>query len=174
MVLLGIDPGAPAKPTPTNRTPVALHGWCLLDVQPGERPRWVDAGHDREDTVRCHLRTRGVSCVAVECPARVHTAEAGMSLLATAFEAGRFHGCALEMGLVSAVLTAEHWRQRVTGLRSPTDAQVKTALARLLTLPARSNAHERDAAGVALGYALWTGALPGGRGRLTPRPAGAA
>ena len=172
MMILGVDPGAPAKPTPAAPRPEpARHGWALVEILPGERPRWVDAGHDTEDVVRCWMRVAGVSHVAVECPARVHTAEAGMSLLATAFEAGRFHGCALEMGLVSAVLTAEHWRQRVTGLRSPSDAQVKTTLARLLTLPARSNAHERDAAGVALGYALWTGALPGGRGRLIPRPA---
>lgn len=171
MIVLGVDPGSPAKPTPAAPHPEpARHGWALVEILPDQRPRWVDAGHSTEDAVRCRMRVAGVSHVAVECPARVHTAEAGMSLLATAFEAGRFHGCALEMGLVSAVLTAEDWRMCVAGSRSPSDAVVKVAIGHLVALPRQTNAHERDAAGVALGWALRSGVLVGGRGRLTHRP----
>lgn len=169
MLLLAIDPGAAAKPTPRNPHPdPARHGWCLLEILPDQRPRWHSAGHDTEDTVLCQMRTAGVAVVIVERPKRVHREEVGMALLETAFAAGEFHGIALVTGRRAATLSAESWRSAVVGLRSPSDAQVKAALARLLDLPTRSNAHERDACGVGLGWALRSGVLVGGRGRRTP------
>ena len=172
MILLAIDPGAAAKPTPKNPRPdPARHGWCLLEILLDQRPQWVSAGHDTEDTVRCHMRTAGVTTVVIERPTRVHREEVGMSLLETAFAAGWFYGVALETIGSANTLSAEHWRTAVVGLRSPSDAQVKAALVRLLDLPARSNAHERDACGVGLGWALRSGVLVGGRGRRTPSAA---
>jgi len=173
MIVLGVDPGAPAKPTPGNRAPVALHGWCLLDVQPGERPVWVDAGHDTTDFVLSRMRDTAPGAVVIERPSRAHTVEVNMPLLATAFAAGEFYGRALEQGRTAAVLTAEDWRVCVAGSRSPSDAVVKVAVGRLVALPRQTNAHERDAAGVALGWALRSGLLVGGRGRLTPPAASA-
>lgn len=169
MLVLAIDPGCAAKPTPrTPRPDPARHGWCLLEILPDRRPVWVDAGHGDEATVRCHMRTAGVGVVVVEQPSRAHKEEANMPLLQTAFFAGYFHGVALERGLTAGVLSAESWRLTVTGLRGPTDAQVKAALSRMLALPARSNAHERDACGVGLGWALRSGVLAGGKGRRLP------
>jgi hypothetical protein len=169
MILLGVDPGAPAKPTPGNRHPVALHGWCLLDVQPGERPRWVSAGHDTTDFVLSRMRDTAPGAVVIERPVRAHKMEANMPLLETALAAGEFYGRAAQMGRTAALLSAESWRACVAGSSSASDARVKTALGiHLPNLPKQSNPHERDAAGVALGWALRSGLLVGGRGRLTP------
>jgi hypothetical protein len=168
MNILAIDPGCAAKPTLKNPRPgPALHGWCIVRILPGLRPEWVDSGHDDADVIHGRMAARPEAMV-VEQPGRVHTEAANMPLLQTAFAAGQFYGQALERGL-AATLTAETWRATVTGLRSPSDAQVKAALGRMLDLPARSNAHERDACGLAVGWALRTGVLIGGRGR-TPRP----
>lgn len=171
MRIFAIDPGAQAKPTPKNPRPdPACHGWCWIDMPPGERPVWIEAGHSTEEVVRQKMIHAG-STVVVERPVRAHREAAGMSLLDAAFEAGRFYGYALGNGFAAGVLSAEQWRNAVTGLRSPSDAQVKEALSRLVTLPKRSNAHERDACGLAVGFALRAGYLVGGRGRLTPRRA---
>lgn len=164
MHILAIDPGCAAKPTLKNPRPgCALHGWCIVSILPGLRPEWLDSGHDEADVIHGRMAARP-EVVVVEQPSRVHTEAANMPLLQTAFAAGQFYGQALERGL-AATLTAETWRATVTGLRSPSDAQVKAALGRMLDLPARSNAHERDACGLAVGWALRTGVLIGGRGR---------
>jgi hypothetical protein len=175
MILLGIDPGAPAKPTPANRTPIALHGWCLLDVQPDQRPVWVSAGHsEMAGLIDLIEHASDLDAVVVERPVRAHKMEANMPLLETALAAGEFYGRAAQMGRAAALLSAESWRACVAGSSSASDARVKTALGiHLPNLPKRSNPHERDAAGVALGWALRSGLLVGGRGRLTP-PAAAA
>lgn len=167
MILLAIDPGAAAKPTKKNpHSDPARHGWCLLEILPDQRPQWVNAGHDPAGLIVDLMELASdLDAVVVERPTRVHREEAGMPLLETAFAAGEFHGRALSVGRQASTLSAENWRTAVVGLRSPSDAQVKAALARLLDLPARSNAHERDACGVGVGWALRSGALVGGRGR---------
>lgn len=165
MNILAIDPGCAAKPTLKNPRPgCALHGWCIVRILPGLRPEWMVCGHT-EATLVLRAMDAHPDAVVVEQPGRVHTESANMPLLLTAFAAGEFVGRASERGLAVSTLTAEVWRATVTGLRAPSDAQVKAALGRMLDLPARSNAHERDACGLALGWALRTGALIGGRGR---------
>lgn len=170
MLILAIDPGCAAKPTPrTPRPDPARHGWCLLEILPDQRPVWCNAGHDERGLLVDLIKmSSDLGTVVVERPSRAHKAEANMPLLETAFAAGEFAGLASAAGRAVHVLTAEVWRLTVTGLRGPTDAQVKAALGRLLTLPARSNAHERDACGVGLGWALRSGVLVGGKGRRLP------
>ena len=160
MLIFAIDPG-PRE-----------HGWCLVEILPGERPSWHSAGKAIDVTPM--FAAPDLAAVLVERPSGyVHEHARGAALLDTAYQAG------LLVGLASAASEGRHtvqdmppeqWRVAVTGLRSPSDAQVKAALGRLLDLPARSNAHERDACGLAVGWALRTGALVGGRGRRTPRP----
>lgn len=171
MLILAIDPGAVSRPA--NRRPSdpeeQRHGWCTLRILPDQRPEWCDAGHDLDAEVSNKLRAIGVNVVAVERPAGyIHEHARGAALLETAYAAGLLMGRAEGAGKVAHAISAEQWRGCVVGLTSPSDAQVKAALGRLLTLPARSNAHERDACGVGLGWALRSGALVGGKGRRLP------
>lgn len=169
MNILAIDPGCAAKPTIKNPKPgPALHGWCIVGIEPDQRPRWVESGHDEADVVRRQMALLDIDAIVVEVPSRAHKEAVNVPLLLTAFAAGEFYGRSLESGRRTAAMAAESWRTAVAGLRSPSDAQVKAALGRMLVLPTRSNAHERDACGLAVGWALRTGVLIGGRGRRRP------
>ncbi len=76
------------------------------------------------------------------------------ALVATSAVAGILEGLAKGRQLVK--LSAASWRRIVLGLRSPTDAQIKEVVGRLVDgLPTRTNAHVRDALGVAIA-ASWT------------------
>lgn len=155
------------------------HGWCLLLVEPGQRPRWLAAGHDDLADVgdvasATAERVGGRLMSVVERPAGyIHEHARGAQLLATAFAAGALWHKLGGRSLLGpcAQIAPERWRSVVCGKPTPSDADVKRALGIHLTLPARSNAHERDACGVALGWALLAGIVVGGRGRTDPSPA---
>lgn len=160
-LVLGVDPGA------------KLHGWCLLALAPGQRPRWAAAGHHDAASLGQAVRaeTVGLGDVlisVVEKPAGyVHEPARGAALIETAFWAGALWQ---QLGGTSLagpchLLSPEQWRRVVCGKGTPSDAEVKSALRVRLALPARSNAHQRDACGVAWAWAQMSGLLVGGKGR---------
>ena len=148
MIVLGIDPGP------------ETHGWALLDMS-GPRPKWIDASKSTSDGMRIVIPQTAPDLVAVEVPSRVlpfgkpvAQRARGAQLAATSLQAGRILGACDGLGYEAVQIDAATWR-KVLGAR--TDATIKTAIARLVEgCPKRSNVHERDAAGVAIGaYRRW-------------------
>lgn len=158
MRILGFDPG------PT------WVGWALIDCSNPSAPKWVRAG--KVPALECarllaEMAPGELDLVGVEVPSHAsfpsgHGDPGGVvkrlrslssELIATALIAGRIIGMAEGQYSTSAI-TAQVWRQRLTSKVNASDATIKTTLAYVLRgMPTRSNAHERDAAGVAL--AAW-------------------
>ena len=111
-----------------------------MDTCEGSAPVWFSHGSCTAVDGVGHGRS-----VFVETPPYVYTRAAARLVLRTAFEAGRI--VAAKGGVV---VHPEDWRKWLTGKRSPSDAEIKVALAARLVLPKRSNNHARDACGVAL------------------------
>lgn len=150
MLILGIDPGP------------KLHGFALLDVTRARRVR-VTSGHcdTAEMVARIALHTTsddGAEVVAVEWSDRIlggfdnhqRSRAIAAELVATQGEAGIFVGCAWSRAVR---IEAADWRLGIVGASSPSDAQVRAVILRLVEgWPERSSAgrHACDAAGVAL------------------------
>jgi Holliday junction resolvasome RuvABC endonuclease subunit len=84
---------------------------------------------------------------------------------------GELAGYARALGLRVVEVSAHEWRRAIVGKRTASDAEVKAAIGRIVDLPKQSNAHERDACGVAL-YAerfIRLGAKPAANVNL-PKP----
>ena len=77
-------------------------------------------------------------------------------LLDAAWQGGEFAGWATHAGIATmvAAVPAGDWRRLVVGTPSARDAQVAAALGSWVVGLGRSNAHGRDAIGVAIGAAL--------------------
>jgi len=143
IVVLGIDPGPSA------------HGWALLRVLDLQTAEWLALGVDKPDWYDAlTLASFAVrpELVAIERPAGGGYSPATVPpLLETAYQAGILAGRALAAGLDVSPLCAADWRREVVGRGNAEDAAIKDAVLRLVTgWPKKSNAHHRDAAGVAL------------------------
>lgn len=150
VLILGIDPGP------------RLHGYALLDVT-RERRLHVSSGRATTDELVCCLPTQAfdvAEVVGVEWSDRVlggfgdhqRSRSIAAALIATQGEAGILVGRASATTRVERI-EASSWRRGILGTSSPTDAQVRAAILRLVEgWPRRSSAgaHACDAAGVAL------------------------
>jgi Holliday junction resolvasome RuvABC endonuclease subunit len=83
-------------------------------------------------------------------------------LMATSEVAGIIQGLAFAAKCGMTFFSAREWRSVIVGAPAPSDAAVAAALSSLVELPKRSNAHHRDAVGVALATRLALG-LPAER-----------
>jgi len=155
VIVLGVDPGGTI-------------GWCVLDCSTtGAQPALVKAGSTR-DPLEVPWRSYGVALVAVELPEGFYPSAArkgtGGAVLARTAEGlieaarigARILGRAEEAGLRVLEVAAPDWR-RALGVRAggrraqDVDQQVARAVPdHVRGWPPRSNAHVRDAAGVAL------------------------
>jgi Holliday junction resolvasome RuvABC endonuclease subunit len=103
-----------------------------------------------------------IDLVAVERVEHVHGSDRmGSSyaegLTRAAWIGGEIAGAARARGLKVVTVDAPTWRSALVGSRRASDAEVKRmVLTRIPGWPSSSNAHERDAAGVA----LWAGLKP--------------
>lgn len=155
MIILGIDPGpsecgwmsiendedARERSRPwrvhncgnllARREPIAeLLEDCIPDAVAIERPKWQDHG-------RNPVATRAIAS----------------NLIETNYVVGRIAEMVLALGITLIEIAAQTWRLGLLSSRSPSDAQIKRALERLLGLPTRTNAHQRDGGGIALAAA---------------------
>jgi len=147
--VLGIDPGPEQS------------GWMLVRATGGGAAHYVEAGvvpSRGRDFARLLSRFQ-LAAVAVERP-RWHAREASpvamramaQQLVETMYVAARFiervRACTPPVHCLE--LPAAVWRKGLLGNGQSNDAAIKRALAPILKLPKRTNAHERDAGGVAL------------------------
>lgn len=156
MIILGIDPGpaecgwmsiendedAPARSGPWhahNCGKVASRhvaiSKLLAEIRPNvvalERPKWQDHG-------RNPLATRAIAS----------------NLIETNYVVGRIASMVRASDRSLLEIPAQTWRLGLLSVRAPSDAQIKRAVQALLEgLPTQTNAHERDAGGVALAAA---------------------
>lgn len=157
MIVLGIDPGARigvALLDVGSRTAnvVQLVTWADEDpILPLRMGGFLDNAR-RADLV-CVERVEQVTGV------RGGSAHALTAPLATGLARGNWiggllAGIASAKGYQVATVPAATWRAALVGSRAPSDAQVaQTIRVRCPGWPAKSNAHQRDAAGCA----LWAG-----------------
>ncbi len=101
---------------------------------------------------RCVALKLSPSLVAIETPSGyIHEHARGKALLAAARQAGELVGALRADGHTVVECSAVEWRKALCGRGTATDARVKQMVrTRVSNWPARSNAHERDAAGVAM------------------------
>ena len=104
--------------------------------------------------------------VAVESVEQVFTrarfgASMGTGLVRAARQTGIFVELARARGALVLEVPAARWRKGLTGRGNATDAQIKIALSGLLR-GERTNAHERDALGLARHAWLWATKTPEG------------
>jgi Holliday junction resolvasome RuvABC endonuclease subunit len=147
ILVLGVDPG------PTS------HGWALVHVTGLDGGRFVICGECKDQPAENILRLVKTpsGLLAIEVPARflpsngTHYPAVAGALMGTTYQAGRLASIAEDRGLASVEMTAADWRREVCGKGAAKDGQVAEAVGRLVSgWPKRSNAHVRDAAGVAL------------------------
>lgn len=153
MKILGIDPGP------------HLCGWMTIERGArGEGLRYV--AHGAIDARRAALvellEAEQPNAVAIERPKwqdhkrnPVATRAIASNLIETNYVVARFAEIAsTEFGLKVLEMPAQTWRLGLLSTRSPSDAQIKRALASLLRgLPKVTNAHNRDGGGVAIAAA---------------------
>lgn len=153
-LIVGLDPGptrsamALVRTLPMGRVLHLRSG--MVPSQPDAMLAWLQA---------CGLPgTVTLAREQVSGYAYAHVRSA--ALLATQDRGARFVGTAQAHGYAVVEASAEQWRRQLTGRGAANDAAIKRALAPFVDgLPARTNAHVRDALGVAL-FAAWWGALP--------------
>lgn len=168
-------PRPPARPTVRvlGVDPGATIGWCVLDVG-DSTGSYVSAGavragaHGLGDDARSLLESvlAGARAIilAIERVEHVHgQARMGSSYAEGLARAGWVGGEIAQLGrargLEVATVEAAVWRKLLVGSRTAKDAQIAAMVrVRIPTWPKRSNAHTRDAAGVA----LWAGLRPWG------------
>jgi Holliday junction resolvasome RuvABC endonuclease subunit len=145
VLILGIDPGpntcgfAVIEQTAMQRT-VGRY------LEGGARP----SDFEILDSLIHGFVLQGGNHVAIERVGLAHRPEAIHSLIETAHVAGICEGIARHRCPSVSLTPAVAWRRSLTGRNNASDANIKTALlARLSDVP-RTNAHVRDAAGLAL------------------------
>ena len=149
MRVLGIDPGS------------AHVGVAVLEFD-GERPIWTEAQTIKPGEATWHWargKLVGIDLVAIERP-RQGFRPAGGHIIDTSWVGGRVEAFAEVAGIERMILTSYAWRRRLCGNSNAKDHMVKEGLGEFLDVP-RSNAHTRDAAGVALvaGWEMFCGRL---------------
>lgn len=148
MIVLGVDPGAST-------------GWAMLACERGSRPVWLQGGTmrgDIETEFSLLMRDLRADVLAVETPAGgIYGLARAEALLASAVLAGWLRGFAegRDDGPADVCrLSATDWRRTVVGRPNATDQQIARTIAMIVDgLPRRTNAHVRDAVGVAIGAA---------------------
>lgn len=149
MIVLGIDPGATI-------------GLALLEVPAVGRPKWLWHGDTRRvqraiasamDDAIASLGVRvPVDAIAVEeVRGYVYEKQRGAELFKTSQREGRLIEQAESCGFDPIMVSRADWRKALCGNGSADDAKVKRALTmQVVNMPTRTNAHVRDAAGVAI------------------------
>jgi Holliday junction resolvasome RuvABC endonuclease subunit len=145
--VLGVDPG------PTRS------GWALLSWDVSGRPAYVASGElaSRGDDARALLEKWEPEAVAIEKCSGIFRGAAGIPLLETNWIGGMFAGLAISNGREVEEIKSADWRLALTGKRGATDGRVEEVLrghVEGMPAPRQTNAHERDALGVACS-ALW-------------------
>lgn len=145
MIILGLDPGSRST------------GYAILDAERA-MVSFVECGSLENDELAAWLYddAHDVGCVAIERIEGIAFAPKGPGivphLLSASNAAGVAKGAAQLLSHVHIVeASAREWRKAIVGKANASDADVK----RVVTLhvqgwPKVSNAHERDAAGVAM------------------------
>lgn len=149
MRVLGIDPGS------------AHVGVAVLEFDL-QQPVWIESQKLAPDDVTwewARPQLVGIDLVAIELPRQGFRA-AGGHIISTSWVGGRVEMAAEVAGVERMRLTSYEWRRRLCGNSNAKDHMVKEALQEFMTVP-RSNAHTRDAAGVALvaGWEMFFGRL---------------
>lgn len=161
LLVLGLDPGPDEN------------GWALVEsIRRGGHPAFVAGGKVMSEgpALRWVLRRAEQQAamdrracpdlvVAIERPhwhgvARDEAAQRaiGACLIETNYVVGRIAEMAEARGLAVLEIAAPVWRKRVLGKATADDAAIAQALPLVVSnLPKRSNAHVRDACGVAVG-----------------------
>lgn len=161
MIVMGIDPGS------------QKHAWAILGVQGRAPGLYLEHGiADDIDAMIAKIRDnrtrvlpqRHEMLVAIETPshyiprskgndgATFSQASALMAMMAHVGEIRR--ACKDLVGVEMVELTGAQWRVPVAGVANAPDARIAAAITELVNdWPKRSNAHHRDAAGVALAAA---------------------
>jgi len=172
-------PGIPSKSAPASCIvlgvdPGATTGFAHLAFYPRAAPVpldvWDTAG-DEEAIASFRLMLDGLdpvrTIIAIETVHAVHGSERMGSGYATGLVrsnhlAGIFEGIATERSFRVVRVIAGHWRKALAGSSRADDAAVaRMVRLRVPSWPAKSNEHQRDAAGVALFVGL-NPALHGG------------
>lgn len=146
MIVLAFDPGKTI-------------GCALVDFSFTPRPL-IRATSALTETEIAHTLATELHCadrenfiVAVEVNETYATRERDFNpvhLVRAGRIAGEIIGHARALGARVVTFSAHEWRRAIVGSRTPTDAQIKATIARLVDISKRSNNHERDAIGVAL------------------------
>lgn len=147
MKILGIDPG-PAE-----------SGWMTL-VKRAKGVQFANCGNvlSKRDAFIELLDVESPDVVSIERPKwqdhgknAVATRAIASNLIETNYVVARFAEIAVARGMKLIEIPAQTWRLGLLRSRSPSDAQIKRVVVELVHgLPSRTNAHERDAGGVAL------------------------
>lgn len=143
MLVLGIDPGATI-------------GLALIEVPARGRPRWVWHGdtRDHDDPVAWAMDASAIVPQAIaieELDGYVYEQARGAALIKTARLEGRIVVQVTALGFTPVGMSRAQWRRAICGNGQANDARVKAALSlQVLDMPKRTNAHVRDAAGVAI------------------------
>lgn len=148
--VLGIDPGS------------GHIGLAVIDVGDQGFLEWVSCATVKPGEVTTAMlatyKMNDVAFVVVEAPVGRPGPWIG-PVVDTAMIAGEIYGMAMCVGLRPTYVTCSDWRKVITGRHNASDAQVKVALEKRMVLPKRTNAHVRDAAGVAAvgGWRIYCG-----------------
>jgi len=153
-IVVGVDPGA-------------VNGIAVLDMA-GPTPRILSLGSCRDPRAVLEMAAWRPVLVAVESVSAVFSrARFGAGMASALVNTARIEGQVLEhyrgLGIQVATCSAAEWRRALTGSGTARDARIKVVLGMRGLLPGRTNAHERDAIGVAL--FAWQRARVGAMGR---------
>ena len=150
MIVLGLDPGVTT-------------GWARVRLEHGKRPVVLDCGTFRSESARHAGKQFEVALAAlptstlyaIETLAGIAFPAKGGGIVGALIAAAKVEERLRVLAEQSAHggvydLTAHQWRQAVVGKRAATTQQIADALALRVVMPKRTNAHVRDAIGVAV------------------------
>jgi Holliday junction resolvasome RuvABC endonuclease subunit len=142
VIVVGVDPG------PTRSA------WSAIESRCAGRWQFVRCGmaESNAEAFRDVLALTVGCDFAFETPSGyIHEHARGAALLATARVAGELVAVAQSCHRRVVEMSASKWRQGLTGKSNASDALIKKAVELYVDgLPKRSNAHVRDAIGVAI------------------------
>lgn len=152
--ILGVDPGAKHI------------GLTVVEMDQEGHSTWITSQVVKPDKVEPSLFLQfrlehDASVMGIEIP-EGRNGPAVKFIPPTAEIAGAAWMAGKVYGLTTVRLTAREWRKHIVGKGNASDAEIALALADHMELPTRSNAHSRDAAGVAIvaGWMTYLGRIP--------------
>jgi Holliday junction resolvasome RuvABC endonuclease subunit len=138
-------------------------GWALVSMARSPSVLSVGEVASRAEDLAALVADTSPAHVGIEVIKGYAFAQARTAMLmATSEVAGIIQGLAFAAKCGMTFFSAREWRSVIVGAPAPSDAAVAAALSSLVELPKRSNAHHRDAVGVALATRLALG-LPAER-----------